>query len=226
MIPYFNSRSPCGERSHAPRRHGGEPPYFNSRSPCGERYGKTWGRIPHMRFQLTLPMRGAIVRRLISSLIGLFQLTLPMRGAMHRGDGARHILLFQLTLPMRGAMRARASMPASVSPFQLTLPMRGAIQTRTTDSTRMPISTHAPHAGSDGTVRLSLNCLSVFQLTLPMRGAIDELTAVRQGLEISTHAPHAGSDKISCGNDVTDDISTHAPHAGSDARISPADDDR
>ena len=56
---------------------------------------------------------------------------------------------FQLTLPMRGAI-SYAQRILEEEAFQLTLPMRGAIIRVRARYQRRVISTHAPHAGSDG----------------------------------------------------------------------------
>ena len=80
-IPYFNPRSPCGERRHsapastkilrisihAPRvgsdcffsSHVNGIIYFNPRSPCGERQNSQKARYNTRRFQSTLPVWGA-----------------------------------------------------------------------------------------------------------------------------------------------------------------------
>ena len=64
-----------------------------------------------------------------------------------------------------------------------------------------PISTHAPHAGSDVFDIDAAQIVGVFQLTLPMRGAIFTGIHAMVDVIISTHAPHAGSD-------FSEDIST------------------
>ena len=73
--------------------------------------------------------------------------------------------------------------------------MRGATEARGAKILPLPISIHAPHAGSD-----------------------NEMCAMLDADEISIHAPHAGSDVggyvITIVGAV---ISIHAPHAGSDS---------
>ncbi len=78
--PYFNPRSPCGERrqclirmfSHA---------HFNPRSPCGERQFNRSNHNARFAFQSTLPMRGATCAHRRWAKRPRFQSTLPMRGA-------------------------------------------------------------------------------------------------------------------------------------------------
>ena len=104
--------------------------------------------------------------------------------------------------------------------FQSTLPLRGATAAAILKIHRLPISTHAPHAGSDTRKKYFGNVVSIFQPTLPMRGATGRGKAKKANAFISTHAPHAGSDLCSCTKELTNyAISTHAPHAGSDMMI-------
>ena len=62
----FNPRSPCGERPVPVLRRRSHY-HFNPRSPCGERqHAHTLGGVP-VRFQSTLPVRGATISRSPSS---------------------------------------------------------------------------------------------------------------------------------------------------------------
>ena len=56
------------------------------------------------------------------------------------------------------------------------------------------VSTHAPHAGSDGDYFEYEFGLNEFQPTLPMRGATLKRDPLWFNVVVSTHAPHAGSD--------------------------------
>ena len=56
---HFNPRSPCGERQQEAPREGKSPPDFNPRSPCGERRLIAFISSPVLKFQSTLPVRGA-----------------------------------------------------------------------------------------------------------------------------------------------------------------------
>ena len=147
----FNPRSPCGERPsrchlpdlsfqisiHAP--HAGSDNvlsihslmafYFNPRSPCGERRYDYVHQCRRIKFQSTLPMRGATLvlghqgipvpisihaphagsdypPMIVKPAPWIFQSTLPMRGATWMENPMAVLLLFQSTLPMRGATRA------------------------------------------------------------------------------------------------------------------------
>ncbi len=122
----FNSRSPCGERFrdlHVHRRMTD----FNSRSPCGERFAGHYALIPSVIFQLTLPMRGAMLFLTMTAMV----------------------FCISTHAPHAGSDRPKPWMTKSSRRFQLTLPMRGAIAAGRRSHGRRRISTHAPHAGSD-----------------------------------------------------------------------------
>ena len=99
---HFNPRSPCGERRRVPGHQGRcgisthaplagsdasgcgwrrRTPNFNPRSPCGERHRRQSDGLQLVRFQPTLPLRGATMIEEMPSCIMEFQPTLPLRGA-------------------------------------------------------------------------------------------------------------------------------------------------
>ena len=96
--------------------------------------------------------------------------------APHAGSDADNVYnaisagQFQPTLPMRGATNYKPHYWRFCR-FQPTLPMRGATSLRLLFFLLLPISTHAPHAGSDTCVRNARRVVTIFQPTLPMRGA-------------------------------------------------------
>ena len=67
--------------------------------------------MQYSTFQLTLPMRGAIISKVPVDFVIEFQLTLPMRGAIFFFCCCNDSGIFQLTLPMRGAMCIRNGTP-------------------------------------------------------------------------------------------------------------------
>ena len=83
----------------------------------------------------------------------------------------------------------------------------------------IPISIHAPLAGSDMSRYLVHMDCKEFQSTPPLRGAtgVDRLIAGEQA--ISIHAPLAGSDRELFDEIRQAEISIHAPLAGSDNAI-------
>ena len=101
--------------------------------------------------------------------------------------------------------------------FQSTLPLRGATAAAILKIHRLPISTHAPHAGSDFEFNGQVLHLFLFQPTLPMRGAT--ISSDEPGFHFIYFNPRSP-----CGERRqrhqdpygSHKISTHAPHAGSD----------
>ena len=125
--------------------------------------------------------------------------------------------------------------------FQSTLPLRGATCPEKWGSAVLPISIHAPLAGSDQRIPLSVLVAEAFQSTLPLRGATDFRLFRIVNVYISIHAPLAGSDAIycdmssvnalfqstlplrgatlfPCAERMERHISIHAPLAGSDGK--------
>ena len=61
-MPYFNPRSPCGERLQPPRKLRIHQTHFNPRSPCGERRRRLSHLPLRTGFQSTLSLRRATAR--------------------------------------------------------------------------------------------------------------------------------------------------------------------
>ena len=99
---------------------------FNPRSPCGERLPVVYGTSRLADFNPRSPCG-------------------ERRNEIHAGI---QVIRFQSTLPMRGATTSCPG-PTKKSLFQSTLPMRGATITMSFMPPPVPISIHAPHAGSD-----------------------------------------------------------------------------
>ena len=173
-------------------------PYFNPRSPCGERLLKREGEACYVAFQSTLPLRGATHRHtqrgnrysisIHAPLAGsdsgpvgsVANLTISIHAPLAGSDlparpytnprrnfnprspcGERPLglipydmaLVFQSTLPLRGATLS-ASVVGLGFIFQSTLPLRGATGAFPSPSPSSHISIHAPLAGSDFTRRV------------------------------------------------------------------------
>ena len=79
------------------------------------------------------------------------------------------------------------------------------------------ISTHAPHAGSDGVGLKPLGILILFQPMLPMRGATTQQASLEPLVQYFNPCSPCG-ERLRVGCHIIADvaISTHAPHAGSD----------
>ena len=132
--------------------------YFNPRSPQGERRISAFRVFRTVRFQSTLPARGATATAILSRALTRFQSTLPARGATTKyklsidtgcyfnprsPQGERQTLeqsgyipkLFQSTLPARGATNFFNSDKLDHL-FQSTLPARGATLATSSRRTR------------------------------------------------------------------------------------------
>ena len=103
---------------------------------------------------------------------------------------------FQPTLPTRGATSRRRRLAIWKRHFNPRSPHGERPGGQARRRNEHPISTHAPHTGSDGRA----------------------CGGTRDAPAISTHAPHTGSDKAERAEHRAERfISTHAPHTGSDA---------
>ena len=149
-ISYFNPRSPRGERRGKPKSlH--RFPYFNPRSPRGERLPSWTSNISPVRFQSTLPSRGATLAEWLGMLRAVdFNPRSPRGERLQTFQNAYHSALHFNPRSPRGERHGwRPPGQASV-----------------------PISIHAPLAGSDLTpVKTNMKFLDIFQSTLPSRGA-------------------------------------------------------
>ncbi len=116
-----------------------------------------------------------------------------MRGATAEGAQAASAMQFQSTLPMRGAT-LQGLHCQSAHRFQSTLPMRGATPESGCSPVSLPISIHAPHAGSDIS---SSYCVPGSPDFNPRSPCGERPHGCYRGTRlrgISIHAPHAGSD--------------------------------
>ena len=198
-------------------------------------------RLKELRFQSTLPVRGATPQLLLHRPVIQFQSTLPVRGATrlpghHQGQreisihapregsdsfsGGKDsgLLLFQSTLPVRGATYLKSRIIFLIK-FQSTLPVRGATWLAPIVAQHGQISIHAPREGSDPGNLFAMYDGSLFQSTLPVRGATRWSGAGTTGAPISIHAPREGSDFFFRPISNPPSISIHAPREGSDPRM-------
>ena len=150
--------------------------HFNPRSPCGERQPGGQSNQRALRFQSTLPMRGATDAKRGRRGAIRFQSTLPMRGATcsvpwrdlsrsisihaphagsdYHGHDCNSSHGFQSTLPMRGAT-FMSLIVACLGYFNPRSPCGERPDHDQVDSIVVKISIHAPHAGSDKGVNMS-----------------------------------------------------------------------
>ena len=194
---------------------------FNPRAPCGARQHRRQRQNRRMIFQPTRPLRGAT----------LFPLSL------HRTSP------FQPTRPLRGATYSIVWV-SSLSPFQPTRPLRGATTETVHKSGYTSISTHAPLAGRDCSVRDRCHKYFIFQPTRPLRGATERPGIQRrrirnfnprapcgarliggririQHTKFQPTRPLRGATIMDWFGDTFFIISTHAPLAGRDGAGEP-----
>ena len=170
--------------------------YFNPRSPHGERRAGVFSNAFRVRFQSTLPARGATICA---------------------GPGVRN-KEFQSTLPARGATPS-ATRAFGTSRFQSTLPARGATFKGALAGIGSGISIHAPRTGSD--VRFTFYYMILINISIhaPRTGSDALKLRLVRAAVISIHAPRTGSDAITiCGWEFTGDFNPRSPHGERPAR--------
>ena len=146
---------------------------FNPRSPHGERRHLKWHRAGEVRFQSTLPARGATLYRNNSNFFRLISIHAPRTGSDRHGRGVAGRAAISIHAPRTGSDKSRR---------------QGNPQWET-------ISIHAPRTGSDQTLLSVVSTSRRFQSTLPARGAtLGFADCVFRVLKISIHAPRTGSD--------------------------------
>ena len=150
------------------------PKNFNPRSPCGERQTGKQAPALTLRFQSTLPVRGATqpVRLAPGSVRGisihapragsdvwteacaalneLISIHAPRAGSdVGPEDASVPLDLFQSTLPVRGATMRSTGSPSPASNFNPRSPCGERPRQQKAPSRTGGISIHAPRAGSD-----------------------------------------------------------------------------
>ena len=189
---------------------------FNPRTPCGVRPADLPKAHAEAQFQSTHPLRGATLvspPALLALCISIhaplagcdfcgieilssrlqFQSTHPLRGATAANYLDDETILFQSTHPLRGATRSKSGYMI-LTKFQSTHPLRGATGLRDAKAMQQTISIHAPLAGCDTSLALTLAVRMAFQSTHPLRGATCAAGLTQAALAISIHAPLAGCD--------------------------------
>ncbi len=129
------------------------------------------GLMFSLKFQSTLPMKGATRTSRLGVCSALFQSTLPMKGAtrwLSRGARPRTV---SIHAPNEGSDTFCWIRLLALSVFQSTLPMKGATILDAVDARIFQVSIHAPNEGSDISASSSGTHRREFQSTLPMKGA-------------------------------------------------------
>ena len=117
------------------------------------------------------PLAGSDCCHLALESLGIrFQSTLPLRGATTPTSLRTTRKIFQSTLPLRGATRAEA-VHAFNCAFQSTLPLRGATFPDSRFCVCIIISIHAPLAGSDTRTPATAARSSGISIHAPLAGS-------------------------------------------------------
>ncbi len=147
FLPYFNPRSPCGERLIQQFIALLFTNDFNPRSPCGERLSQFCGVVVCIPFQSTLPVRGA-TRAAMSGPSAFLHPRSPCGERPMSTLSLNSSLDFNPRSPCGERPRTWHTITPK-QPFQSTLPVRGATICVSIPYGLTNISIHAPRAGSD-----------------------------------------------------------------------------
>ena len=192
---YFNPRSPHGERLSGTCRFTSHHRDFNPRSPHGERRHLLSAWRSTLRFQPTLPARGATTTSMSDISLSLISTHAPRTGSDISPCAVNPRWKISTHAPRTGSDRVGRCRRSPDGGFQPTLPARGATRQRVRRLQRQRlISTHAPRTGSDRCNVDDHLIVYIFQPTLPARGATFLLLRRCVLSAISTHAPRTGSD--------------------------------
>ena len=216
--PYFNPRSPCGERPPPWSCLSGQRTDFNPRSPCGERPDNWRGGLTWVGISIHAPRAGSdkCFPRPRVVQVGI-SIHAPRAGS---DDCTPRAALPSTNFNPRSPCGERPRLPflpRTFRAFQSTLPVRGA--TRLQGSvyfSALGISIHAPRAGSDKIAECVCDSRQI-SIHAPRAGSDDKEYKDALKEIISIHAPRAGSDNMDRrGAACLSNISIHAPRAGSD----------
>ena len=194
-------------------------PYFNPRSPHGERPGRPESGCCCSEFQPTLPARGATYQEALDiSTERLFQPTLPARGAtLTKSSELRRVANFNPRSP-HGERHIVLSDFGNNLEISTHAPRTGSDRVFPRSSGRIRwISTHAPRTGSDhGKMAKQGECFP-FQPTLPARGATPQSPEwLFLSADFNPRSPHGERPSVWANRRGFGGISTHAPRTGSD----------
>ena len=196
LTPYFNPRSPCGER-HKPREARCTLQNFNPRSPCGERLDAYTHMFRSSSISIHAPRVGSDIMLItLPSLLSDFNPRSPCGERRCYLNKTVVLPRFQSTLPVWGAT-CDSDFARFVNKFQSTLPVWGATGTSSFSTIDYSISIHAPRVGSDIGLEFAHQVVQRISIHAPRVGSdlIGSQTVVFS-LIISIHAPRVGSDII------------------------------
>ena len=167
---------------------------FNPRSPCGERLKRWFVFQCLLKFQSTLPVRGATKNPEFGEIRVIISIHAPRAGSDIKSGLRKGKLKYFNPRSPCGERLKLVGGELIQAQFQSTLPVRGATLIRFNERRNIYISIHAPRAGSDMVCILMYIICVVFQSTLPVRGATLYRLYLFVIVIISIHAPRAGSD--------------------------------
>ena len=194
-------------------------PYFNPRSPCGERQIRSTGLSSVGAFQSTLPVWGATNVSYIFFLNYTISIHAPRVGsdsALRSGlQGTCHFnprspcgerqglenaptvdAVISIHAPRVGSDSTESDRTCSTSPFQSTLPVWGATGLlRHTPALAQNFNPRSP-CGERPPALTGQGLPGSFQSTLPVWGATTALLSRNLCGRISIHAPRVGSDRV------------------------------
>ena len=191
--------------------------YFNPRSPHGERLAARLRPADRTGISIHAPRTGSDVVLAVSCNVFLrFQSTLPARGATDFRVPFNARFAISIHAPRTGSDVLVAGCTVGSYAFQSTLPARGATHLPLLAPPAGDISIHAPRTGSDTPPAAAARSCTYFnprsphgerpvpdsiiprhkgfQSTLPARGATAALRPHSLPPSISIHAPRTGSD--------------------------------
>ena len=174
-------------------------PYFNPRSPWGERLLWELSVGFWLAFQSTLPVGGATLYIYYYTTDSIISIHAPRGGSDFYPETR---LLWWTNFNPRSPWGERHSVGTTsyyAFTFQSTLPVGGATLNIRFQADRLPISIHAPRGGSD-LRRSCWKCSSrLFQSTLPVGGATKSNTTTEGSGRFQSTLPVGGAT-----SDVTD----------------------
>ncbi len=215
----FNPRAPCGARPkrrmseaqkgkvsiHAPRA--GRDPFiedasvdtdcFNPRAPCGARPFVSTQGLSGYTFQSTRPVRGATGLVNVTVFRNYVSIHAPRAGRDGRWLAKEDETgCFNPRAPC-GARLETWSICPNISWFQSTRPVRGATHGNKSGGFMGSVSIHAPRAGRDSLVLLSVLSFRGFNPRAPCGARPSSFKRSSFILTVSIHAPRAGRDSAS-----------------------------
>ena len=177
--PYFNPRSPYGERPTG-RKFRYSRPDFNPRSPYGERHIYK----PLIRTSQNFNPRSPYGERLIPRRRGTnqstFQSTLPLRGATYTLRAWSTIHYISIHAPLTGSDQSGAVFRFLGLHFNPRSPYGERLGIGHDILIPSKISIHAPLTGSDCYWIFCGTPSAIFQSTLPLRGATAKMQRWRK----------------------------------------------